>query len=117
MHYLVFFAGLEESVQKLQFGNPAQRLSTRDLLLVCSAALAVAVLLFMWAYFIRKRRDERQDRSDPSDALRENSSLADGERRKRRRRKRRRPHRPRNPSLQQTGGLPPPRTEDEPPKY
>jgi hypothetical protein len=72
----------------------------------------VTLLILAWAIFIRKRPDESSRRyrypsreSMDNDDVRE--SAAEGSKRRRRRRKRR----SRNPTLAETGGLPPIRTD------
>ena len=107
-----FFADLNSSVADLTNGSVQQRWLSRDVLIAISAALGVALLIVLWAVFIRKPREEEEYPLPPAPA-----PQPEGERRKRRRRRRRRDHRPRNPSLHQTGGLPPKRPEDQSPKY
>lgn len=105
-------------------GGP--RLDLTDTLLVLGAIVVIAALLFFWAFYIRKRpsdkngipglveRRSRSRRSEPPDG-----SSADGHRVKvRRRRRRHHPENfPRNPTLGETGGLPPVRPDEsaEPP--
>ena len=79
----------------------------------------LTLVLVCWAAFLRKRprqhshhhhhhhhRSSGKSESPGADA----GQSQDGERRRRRRR-RRREHRPRNPTLAETGGLPPMRTD------
>ena len=117
MHWPIYLADFANSIKELMTGNAEQRFSTRDVLIVITASLAVGVVLVAWISIHHRRKTERDssrrvltDRPAPASSRKEH-----GERRRRRRR--RRPHRPRNPSLHQTGGLPPPRTDDQPPKY
>jgi hypothetical protein len=79
----------------------------------------VTALLLLWALFIRKRPDESsrryryrsyRDSTEPG-ANNGSGAMAETETRKERRKRRRRKHRPRNPTLAETGGLPPVRTE------
>ena len=114
MHWAVYFADFANALKDLMSGNVAQRFSTRDVLLVVSASLAVGVVLIVWVSVYYRRKAER-DGSRRVITDRPASNREQGERRRRRRR--RRPHRPRNPSLHQTGGLPPPRPENQPPKF
>jgi hypothetical protein len=102
-----------------------------DLLVVAGVGLGLGLglglVLFVWAKYFR-RPGRRQSSSSSSQAS-SRSAVASvpedgeedgaveaggGEERSRRRRKRRprREHRPRNPTLSETGGLPPKRTGD-----
>lgn len=74
---------------------------SRDVILVMAASVALATVLFCWAFFVRKRR--RRDRSPWEEA----AAVSEG---KKRRRRRRRSHRM-NPTLADTGGLPRARKE------
>ena len=89
--------------------------SVRDLLLLVGMGLILATALFLFAYLTRKKRatiglahSRAIYRAEPQE---------DSERRRYRKRRRRRGHPeflPRNPTLQETGGLPPPRPEQPP---
>jgi hypothetical protein len=92
--------------------------SANEMLLIALLGGGIGLVILIWAIFFRKRADEvkhpvPERRRPESD---ENEDDDDG-RVRRRRRRRRRPHRPRNATLSETGGLPPPRPEDEPPPY
>jgi len=68
----------------------------------------------------RRSREAGEDRGDTGEGEGEGDdgetgSESGSSRGTRRRRRRRRDHRPRNPSLAESGGLPPPRAEDAPP--
>lgn len=102
--------------------NSAAHWGIYDLLLLLGALFALTLLLVIWAKYIRKEKrsrrrshsskeyelvpvakasgagenDENEDEGDEPDA-----------RRRRKFRKRRREHRGRNPTLAETGGLPP----------
>ncbi len=100
------------------------RFTSNDILIVISVAVAVAAILVVWAVFIRKKKEEadyvypQATSKDGESSLGENGEDSEhGQRRRRRKKRRVRDHRPRNPTLQQTGGLPPPRPEDRPPTY
>ncbi|MFM1769860.1 MAG: hypothetical protein RJA22_2389 [Verrucomicrobiota bacterium] len=108
----------EQEIQALQ--DAAQRskswFSGDSGLVLGSIGLVVAALLF-WVVFIRRRPTHQRGslvvtRNKRGDNTRYNSSG-------RRRRRRRRPGHPdnfgRNPTLGETGGLPPPRPEDSGP--
>jgi hypothetical protein len=88
----------------------------RDGLIIFGSLLAVSLLLFFWVSFIRKsrRRSRSRSRHEPAAAAppaqtgeTSRSLFGSG-----RRRRRRREHRPRNPTLAETGGLPPQRAHD-----
>lgn len=92
--------------------------SARDRLIIFGAVLLVAILAFVWVGMFRKprRRHSRHHhhhhhhhRPQPESRPSEDTSLF------RKRRRRRREHRPRNPTLAETGGLPPRRPDDVPP--
>ncbi len=120
------------------------RMVIGDLVWVLWLALGLAVLLFAWARYGRrsKRREHRSHRpaivqnslnanaglqqeesaddsetedgtedEEGEDSADKDSSKSSGRRRKRRRRGH---HRPRNPTLEETGGLPPTRPGDPP---
>lgn len=81
------------------------------------AITVVALLIFYWAFAIRKRKNRirkyrRHHHHQPG--IREQFKKAVEEIRQHRNR-RRHEHRPLNPTLAQTGGLPPRREPDEPP--
>ncbi len=85
--------------------------SGRELLIIILAVASVTLLLLLWATFIRKR-----PRHHLSRWVIEEATPADPENGHKRRkwRRRRRGHRPRNPTLAETGGLPPARVEQPP---
>ena len=93
--------------------------SARNGLIIFGALILVVGLSIVWVVFIRKpkRRHNKNSRHSSHGRPRHSSEVreADGESSGQRRRKWRRPrreHRPRNPTLAETGGLPPPRTPD-----
>jgi len=83
--------------------------ATKEGLLVFGALLLVVGLVFLWAAFIRKR-GERKHYRYPSKTSAEGVT----EIRRKKVKKRRKEHRPRNPTLSETGGLPPIRSEADP---
>ena len=122
-----------DSVKK---AGRVDQLSARDILLAATIALGIAIGLFVWAYlrFQNRRRARGELIEGPAPTKRERSpekstskpdsksdsksgSNSDGGHVRRRKHRRRREHRPTNPTLQQTGGLPPPRSDDQLPKY
>jgi hypothetical protein len=85
-----------------------------DVTLVLGVALALAALLFFWAFFVRKRPKYTRgslvvERAEPQAR---DGHGASG----RRKRRKRRPDHPdnwgRNPTLGETGGLPPTKAEE-----
>ena len=98
-------------------------LSLKELLTLLAAVALVTVVLVIWAVYFRKspRRHSHlhwhhhSHGSNSSPGLQnESDSDASAEKRHRRKRRRRREHRPRNPTLAETGGLPPVRSEHPP---
>ena len=95
----------------------------RDLLTVLSAMTGMTLLIFVWAAFFRRRRrhharhhGHHQDSpaaTNPNPPAR-TTGAAGPEAHSHRKRRRRRTHRPRNPTLAETGGLPPVRPERPP---
>jgi hypothetical protein len=98
-------------------------LSLKEILTVIGAAAAVTLLLVLWAVYVRKGPGRRShhhhhhhhpEPADPSSlsASQEDAEVeGTAEKRYRRKRRKRREHRPRNPTLAETGGLPPLRSE------
>jgi hypothetical protein len=95
-------------------------LTLKELLFLLGAVSVVVLCLFIWAAYFRKRPGQRSHRHhhhhsrsqpEPVTASQTADSETDGDRRYRKKRRRRREHRPRNPTLAETGGLPPLRTE------
>ena len=89
-----------------------------DVTIVLAVLLGLAAILFFWAFFIRKRPEEVRGsmvihRSDKRSREEHRSSGS------RKRRKRRADHPSnwgRNPTLSETGGLPPERPDDQDPR-
>ena len=102
-------------------------LTFKELLMVLGAVAFVTLLVVIWAVYFRKRsnrhshhhhhhhHDPEPEPSSEASVLSTDASAesSDG-RRYRRKRRRRRDHRPRNPTLAETGGLPPLRPEQPP---
>jgi len=96
--------------------------ATLERLIIFAAIALVTVLLVLWAVFVRKRRRRRTRHDAPQNFSRPaavprvakgNTAPTPTGRRRHRRRSGRR-HRPRNPTLAETGGLPPVRPESPP---
>jgi hypothetical protein len=114
-HFLLAQLEVKDLPSSWKTADPARS----DYLIVFGAALLVALLILLWAVFLRKphrkhrARHPSQHSSPPMSASShvEPSLLALP---KRRRGRRHRDRRPRNPTLAQTGGLPPIRTGGPP---
>jgi|SRR5689334_9617282 len=83
----------------------------REAVLVSGALLLVISLAFIWAAFLRKRRrvhrHHRSHYDNASSIARSNSSEGKGFFTRGRKRRKRKEHRSINPTLAETGGLPP----------
>jgi len=96
--------------------------ATTERILVFGAIGLVTLLLVLWALFLRRRRRRREHHhshhnSSTAAKVVEAPAGQDAPARPYKRRRRRRSgrsHRPRNPTLAETGGLPPIRPEDPP---
>lgn len=84
--------------------TPRQAWGTREVLFVLLAIALVAAILFLWAAYIRKPK--RRESSD--DEVVATASLKTA---RHRRRRRSRKFKRRNPTLAETGGLPPRKQE------
>jgi len=96
------------------------RVSSRDVLTALTVGLVVGFLIVIWVYFRFRKKRQHEDRERMGRKIVAPAPSTDsesGERRRIRKRRRRRDHRPRNPSLHQTGGLPPQRSDDDLPKF
>lgn len=106
-------------------------MNLRDVLLLACMAFIFGAALFLWAYLTRKKgrntialahshgiyRGESPSRDRERSRERERDTEEESERRRYRKKRRRRQHPellPRNPTLQETGGLPPLRPEEPP---
>ena len=100
-----------------------------DVVLIVMSSLGVLLLLMFWAKFIRNRKRKKKEsdarrvyrRSEESsreaEELAESEASGESEAEQRRRFKyrwKRRTYRRRNPTLAETGGLPPARPDSEP---
>ena len=96
--------------------SPAAR-TLKEILVLIGAVLLVAIAVMIWAVAFRKKRKRtrlyhRHHRSSAESATSENyGKRSQGSRRRREGRER-----PRNPTLAETGGLPPARLPPTPPK-
>ena len=120
--FILAASTFNEQVKAVTHG---ERFSSRDVLMALTIAIAVGAVVVFWVYLHYRKKRDRQDKErlgrkivpSPPRPQSDSADSDSGERRRIRKRRRRRDHRPRNPSLQQTGGLPPHRSDDELPKY
>jgi hypothetical protein len=119
-HLLVILADVNAVDLKQQFSN--SRLY--QTLIIFGAITAAAVIGVIWAILYSQRKKHRKHRHHhhyehhPEEPASQNDNQSDekGEGSSRRKwRRHRREHRPMNPTLAQTGGLPPLRDENSPP--
>ena len=110
------FLAVEEPLPMPGPVSPAMR----DMLIVFGAVLLVALGLLLWASVAYKRRRRRSslhrehhEQKSSANAPANNAETGQTSH-SRRRRRRRREHRPRNPTLAETGGLPPIRSDPPP---
>src|SRR5437773_1514475 len=93
---------------------PSPKIFGTDITLILALVLGLAALLFFWAFFIRKRPKQMRGALvlERADKRPREPSGPSG----RRKRRKRRPDHPdnwgRNPTLGETGGLPPARPEE-----
>jgi hypothetical protein len=97
--------------------------STRDALIILGAIALVTLVALLWAAFLRKRHrrrhkhhDEHHHSSRPDEVpeILKGKEFPTPHERRRHRRHSRHKHRPRNPTLAETGGLPPIRPQGPP---
>jgi FtsZ-interacting cell division protein ZipA len=101
--------------------------TTRDILIILGAVALVTLLALFWAVAFRSRKRRHHshhhhhrhhhshDHTEESSApVSEEETVSEPTSRRKRRRHRRREHRPRNPTLAETGGLPPLRSAPPP---
>lgn len=86
-----------------------------DLILIIGLAALLFGGLITWIVFIRGPRKHPADRQGPKITPAVTITEDGRERHRKKKRQRRRDHRQRNPTLAQTGGLPPPRDPEETP--
>ena len=116
MEGFIFLANAFNEQFKAAVNDP--RFNNRDVLLGTSIALAAGFALFFFVYLKFRKKSNKEDRERLSQIMKSSAKEADNTGvERRRKRRRRRAHRPRNPSLEKTGGLPPPRPDDQLPKY
>ncbi len=108
-HLTLMLMAVDLPFGKTVVAGKSTAVALRGVIPVLGAGLLIFLLLVLWAKFIRKKRDRSRE-SHPalaSTAKSDDDENGHGHHQHRRRRKRRREHRPRNPTLAETGGLPP----------
>lgn len=120
---MTLFAGISFDVlnpTSAPVNGPA-RVVFSDLLLILAAALALTLVLLLWAKYFRKSKSVGS-RSvilsaprETEDEEEEEHAGHSGHRHRRKRKRKKHDHRSRNPTLAETGGLPPMRGEGPPP--
>ncbi len=93
--------------------------ATREYIAVFGSVTVLATLALIWAVYFRKRkRRRRREHRAPNgwgmNPVNESPVTIVPSSMKHRKRHRRREHRPRNPTLAETGGMPPVRTDNSP---
>lgn len=116
MKGLLFAASLWDEEPVPGFGPLSPVFKER--LIILGALAVVLLLVFAWALAFRHRRRRtarREERRRRRHSFRQNATRSVAELREyvKQRRRRRRAHRPRNPTLAETGGLPPIRGGNE----
>ena len=95
-------------------------LGLREILIVVGVAVILGLLLFLWAYFTYKeRRRHSKDHLSRAIYRAEKKPVEAGDPKRVRIKRKRRSHPdnlPRNPTLGETGGLPPIRPDEPPPE-
>lgn len=106
-------AAVQQPAEQLPQLEPVAKPITSDLTMLLGAIGALVAALIFWVIFIRgpkKHPEERNRKPIQANSNPRVTVTEDGrERHKKKKRHRRRDHRDRNPTLAQTGGLPPPR--------
>lgn len=125
---MLTFLALQAVLEPVDTGPVTQPTSSslsghglREVLLVLGLAMVLGLLLFVWAYLAHKGRRRHHHHSRPSQPSPrpegKSPELSSARRMRPRRRRRNHPDNlPRNPTLGETGGLPPIRPEEPPPE-
>src|SRR5687767_4212788 len=109
--FLAMSEKLKNSLPRTSVGKEIA--SPREQLIILGIALGLGALLFLWVFFFRKpKMPETAGNKSSRILLEAKSEKSHSGRRRRKWREKRRDHRPRNPTLSETGGLPPTRPGD-----
>ena len=117
---LLFSAAVIDATEPVLDGQTSKLFgyNMRDVLLLASVAFLLGIALFLFAYVTRKKRQSTIGPAHSRAIYRgepEEEEDSEGRRYRKKRRRRNHPDQlPRNPTLQETGGLPPLRPEQEP---
>lgn len=118
----IFFAQVDGTDLLLTKPTSQYTSTLTSLLVIVIGGLILTVILFSLVYFFRSRRKPSHrphrpaESRPPAPRVEADDESEDRIRVRKKRRERIREHRPRNPTLQETGGLPPVRPDDELPK-
>ena len=107
--------GLPEGLPPQQEPTKLFGLGVRDLMLLVGIAAILGLVLFLWAYMTRREGRRHLTRTRVVTRAERQSRKDEGDDKRRRLRKRRPDHPdnlPRNPTLGETGGLPPIRPDE-----
>ena len=119
----VFLAAVDPETEKVLESWRIATPATRERLMILAATGLITVLLLLWAVLRRRKRRHRHSHHHSQHHSSRSGEVASGAKgdlaparsgRRRRRRRSGRHHRPRNPTLAETGGLPPVRSESPP---
>ncbi len=125
MHNLVCFLAQSDFVKEPPRPTALPQVSrfVPEAMGILGIAFALAAVLFIWAFFIRKRRHPdphvrtlQEGSIFQSSPAKHHSHHHHGRRRRHRRHRHGQSDAPRNPTLQETGGLPPVRSEEDFPR-
>jgi hypothetical protein len=115
----ILAAATPPTLKDLPDSSTGSRLVASDLSIVMGLIGLLLVALVVWAWFIRgpKKHPEEANRGSLQSNRKPEVTVTDDgrERHRKKKRVRRRDHRHRNPTLDQIGGLPPPRDPQESP--
>ncbi|MDX1951569.1 MAG: hypothetical protein SFY81_05260 [Verrucomicrobiota bacterium] len=109
---LLLFAALELPSHTTAQPTKLSGYYAKDFFLIIGAGILLLAGLLFWAFYIRGPKEEKRTDRPFSHLDEKNEGEEGSTRRKRRRKHRRREHRSRNPTLAETGGLPPLRKHD-----
>lgn len=118
----IFFAQVDGTDLLLTKPTSQYTSNLTSLLVIVIGGLILTVILFSLVCFFRSRRKPSHrphrpaESRPPAPRVEADDESEDRIRVRKKRRERIREHRPRNPTLQETGGLPPVRPDDELPK-
>lgn len=115
---LIFLAEIEGLDLLNVRPTPHYTWTLKNILVLVTSSLIFAIILFSLVYYFRYARKSSRRSAKPAEPrpVRPDDESEDRVRVRKKRRERIREHRPRNPTLQETGGLPPIRPDDQLPK-